>query len=318
MGHGGYSYAAHQAITSARANLDAQQVFTQTGVHPLMNPHGVKFRECRDSAEHPEALAICFALDISGSMGDIPDLLARRELPKFMKTLMSCAVSHPQLLFMAFADARCDGTPLQVGQFESTAELIDKWLTLTSLAGQPGSSYSGPLEGGESYELALYFAARHTSVDAFEKRGRKGYLFMTGDEPAYPAVPAETVRITLGEEIQADLPIGDVMTELRQKWNPFFLIPDAARRSVEPYWRGVFGDDVICLEDPADTCAASAAIIALAEDLVHGLDDVAYVLQDGGISAERVGATMKAITPWWERRSGAAPSKPAKQGKKKR
>jgi hypothetical protein len=117
MGHGGYSYAAHQAITSARANLDAQQVFTQTGVHPLMNPHGVRFRECRDSAEHPEALAICFALDISGSMGDIPDLLARKELPKFMKTLMSCAVAHPQLLFMAFADARCESEPRERGEF---------------------------------------------------------------------------------------------------------------------------------------------------------------------------------------------------------
>lgn len=319
MGYGGYSYEAHQAITTARAALPAQKVFTQKGVHPSMNPLGVKLRECRDSPDHPNSVPICFALDVSGSMGDIPRELAQRELPTFMKTLLDTGVADPQVLFTAFCDARYDDTPLQVGQFESTAELMDTWLTRTCLeAVVRGTSYTGKLQGGESYELTLYWIAKHTVHDAWEKRKKKGYLIMTGDEEAYPAVPRETVLKTLGYDIPSDIPIADVMRDVRRAWNPFFLIPDHKRRTVESYWRGVFGDDVICLEDPADTCAASAAIIALAEDLVHGLDDVAYVLQDGGISAERVGATMKAITPWWERRSGAAPSKPAKQGKKKR
>lgn len=40
----------------------------------------------------------------------------------------------------------------------------------------------------ESYELAMYFMARHTSIDCYEKRGKRGYLFMIGDELAYPKV----------------------------------------------------------------------------------------------------------------------------------
>lgn len=38
----------------------------------------------------------------------------------------------------------------------------------------------------ESYTLPWYFAALHTAIDWFEKRGQKGYLFTVGDElPTY-------------------------------------------------------------------------------------------------------------------------------------
>jgi hypothetical protein len=303
MGYGGYSHEAHQAITKARASMSAAQVFTQSGVHPKMNPRGVRMRECRDSAEHPDSLAVCFALDTSGSMGAIPDLLARRELPNFMKTLMDSGVAHPQVLFMAFVDASCDQTPLQVGQFESTAELMDKWLTLTTLAGNEGCAYSGPLRGGESYELALFFAARHTAVDGWEKRQRKGYFFMTGDEDAFPAVPREAVQNVLGYDIQADIPIADVVADVRRTWNPFFLIPDHGRRGVEAYWRGLFGDDVICMETPADTCTVSASLIALSEGLLADLAAVEASLRASGAAPERIASTLRAIEPWYTARA---------------
>jgi hypothetical protein len=300
MGYGGYSYEAHQAITSARANQTASQVFAKGDVHAKMNPKGVRARECRDSAEHPDAVGIVFALDISGSMGDIPDLLARRELPRFMKVLLDCGIAHPQILFMAFADARYDATPLQVGQFESTAELMDQWLTMTSLFnGQRGNAYAGPLQGGESYELALYFAARHTLVDGWEKRQRKGYLFMTGDEEAYPAVPRETVTKVLGYDPQVDVPLPAVMTELRAKWNPFFIIPDQGRRAVEPFWREHFGDNTICLEGAVDTCTASALLVALSEGVVRDLAHAADVLRASGAAEDRTQATIRALTPWY-------------------
>ena len=299
MGYGGYSYEAHQAITTARAAMPAQQVFTQSGVHDKMNPRGVKVRECRDSPDHPESLGICFALDVSGSMGAIPEQLARKELPRFMKTLLDTGTLHPQVLFMAFADARFDVTPLQVGQFESTAELMDKWLTLTCLqAIARGTSYTGPLQGGESYELALWFAAKHTAMDCWEKRQKKGYLFMTGDETGYPAVPRETVSIALGYDIQDDIPMADVMSELRRTWNPFFIIPDHGRRGVEGEWRKHFGNDVICMESPEDTCAVTASLVALCEGQLKDLDAVGRALRDGGMAPKRVKASVDALAPW--------------------
>ena len=124
MGYGSYSYEAHRAITGARTVQPVQQVFAQRACHPLMNPHGVRARESRDSAEHPQSLGIVFALDVTGSMGTIPELLAREALPGFMKLLSEIAVPDPQVLFMTVGDAVGDRAPLQVGQFESTAELM--------------------------------------------------------------------------------------------------------------------------------------------------------------------------------------------------
>lgn len=115
MGYANYSHETHVALTRARAELPTQQVFRQRECHPLMNPRGVRGRESRDSDAHPNSLGIAFALDVTGSMGKIPEALARRELPEFMKILATCQVADPQLLFLAVGDATCDRAPLQVG-----------------------------------------------------------------------------------------------------------------------------------------------------------------------------------------------------------
>lgn len=133
-----------------------------------MNPKGLKVRECRDSAEHPDALGIAFALDVTGSMGDIPHLLAKKELPNLMKLLMACGIADPQVMFMAIGDATSDRAALQVGQFETTAQLMDQWLTWSYLEGGGGGT------GEESYELALYVAAQHTDMDNWVKRKKEG------------------------------------------------------------------------------------------------------------------------------------------------
>jgi len=83
-----------------------------------MNPFGVNARESRDSPAHPKSISIAFALDVTGSMGAIPDLLARKELPTFMKSLLDLGVDDPQVLFLFVGDATSDHGPLQVGQYE--------------------------------------------------------------------------------------------------------------------------------------------------------------------------------------------------------
>ena len=78
MGFGNYSHAAHEALLRDRASIPTQDVFAQRSCHPLMNPNGVRVREARDSADHPNSIGIVFALDVTGSMADIPEMLARK------------------------------------------------------------------------------------------------------------------------------------------------------------------------------------------------------------------------------------------------
>lgn len=293
MGFGNYSHSAHQALIADRATLSRTEMFTQRGCHGLMDPRGLIMRESRDSDEHPNSLGVVFALDVTGSMGDIPELLARQELPKFMKLMTDCKIADPQVLFMAIGDATSDSAPLQVGQFETTAQLMDQWLTWSYLEGGGGGS------GSESYELGFYTLAQHTDLDCWNKRKKRGYLFMTGDELPYPAVSRHQIEALFGEKLDADIPIEEVIAAAAENYHLFFLVPDLQRRrNCEKRWRQLLGDHVICMESAEDTCAVAAAIVGLTEGAMPNIEAVVGVLQANNIEGERIGATIRALQPY--------------------
>lgn len=292
MGYGNYSKAAHDALLKGRTDIPIQQVFQQTNTHPLMNPKGVKLRESRDSQEHPQSMGIVFALDVTGSMGEIPRLLATQQLPIFMKLLMDCQVRDPQLLFMAVGDATSDYAPLQVGQFESTAELMDQWLTWCYLEGHGGG------QGMESYELALYFLATHTDMDCVVKRKKRGYLFMTGDEHPYPILSKHIVDTVIGDRLDDDIPCEEVIAELQKTYVPFFIVPDRTRaKQCERRWRDLLGDHVLVLESPQDICYVTAGAILLSEGQVSSIQQMTDILLKAGMSSSRKGMVAKSLTP---------------------
>lgn len=290
MGYGNYSFTAHAAIAAGRAHQAGTEVFVQRQCHVLMNPKGLKVRECRDSQDHPDSLGIAFALDVTGSMGSIPQMLAKEELPKFMKLITACGIAHPQLMFMAIGDVNSDSAPLQVGQFESTAELMDQWLTWSYLEGGGGGT------GQENYELAFYVSAQHTDMDNMVKRKRKGYLFLTGDELPYPAVSRHHIEALIGDKLDEDIPIEEVIAAAAESYHLFFLIPDAQRgKTVAPRWRELLGDHAIQMESPKDTCTVAAALVGITEGVITDLDALAAILAANGIGHEHVGSTMRAI-----------------------
>jgi hypothetical protein len=295
MGSGYYSHSAHEALLRGRTNIPAQEVFKQSQCHPLMNPKGVRLRESRDGADHPQSLGIVFALDVTGSMGEIPKLMATQQLPTFMKTLLDCQVHDPQLLFMAVGDAINDRAPLQVGQFESTAELMDQWLTWSYLEGGGGGT------GQESYELALYFLAMHTEMDCMAKRNKRGYLFMTGDETPYPSLSKHVVEAIVGDNLDEDLSCEEIVAEVQKSYTPFFIIPDHARaKRCERRWRDLLGDNVLCLDAPVDVCFVTSGAILLNEGRVSTLKDLAALLSKAGMPPDRQGKVVQSLAPFAE------------------
>jgi hypothetical protein len=301
MGYGSYSHEAHLALLSGREGLSRQEMFKQQGCHALMDPKGLKVRESRDAAGHPQALGIAFALDVTGSMGHIPEALAKKELPTFMKLLNECGIPDPQVLFMAVGDATSDRAPLQIGQFETTAELMDQWLTWSFLEGGGGPG------NHESYELVFYALAQHTDLDCWAKRKQRGYLFMTGDELPYPAVSRHQVEALFGEKLEEDLAIEEVIAAAAETYNLFFLIPDLRRRGqCESRWRELLADQVICMESHEDTCAVAAGIVGLTERRLKDLDQLAKILTDQHGSRERIAAVIRALRPYADLLDAAA------------
>jgi hypothetical protein len=295
MGNGNYSLAAHEALLRGRANIPEQQVFTQDKCHPLMNPKGVRLRESRDGSDHPQSLGIVFALDVTGSMGEIPKLMANQQLPNFMKILIECQIRDPQILFMAVGDAVSDTAPLQVGQFESTAELMDQWLTWSFLEGGGGGT------GQESYELGLYFLAMHTEMDCMMKRKKRGYLFLTGDEIPYPSLSKHVVEAIIGDKLDEDLTCEEIVAEVQRSFVPFFIIPDHARaKRCERRWRDLLGDNVICLEAPVDVCFVTAGAILLNEGRASSMKELIALLSNAGMPSDRQSQVVQSLTPFTE------------------
>jgi len=279
-------------MTRARRSKSRREVFKQSRCHDLMNPHGVRQRESRDSPDHPLSLGIVFALDVSGSMGDIPARLATHTLPAFMQALLDAGVADPQVLFMAVGHAVSDSAPLQVGQFESSAPLMDQWLTRMYLEGGGGG-------GNESYELAMYFGARHTEMDCWVRRGRRGYFFITGDEPPNSHVSRRQVKGLIGDDLDDDIPIAAIIEELQQTFEPFYLIPDPGRaKHVQRQWRDLLGDRVVVMASPDDTSHVAAALVALLEAAQPDLPAVIERLKAAGLPPERAGAVAHAVAPF--------------------
>lgn len=261
MGFGNYSHEAHLALTRGRSAA-AAPVFTQAQAHPLLSPKNTR-RECRDSADHPDTLGIVFALDVTGSMGRIPAALASATLPTFMASLEAARITDPQLCFMAIGHP-ADRSPLQVGQFESTAALIDGWLTRLHLEG-------GGVGKHEGYELGMWYAAQHMALDCVEKRGRRGFLFLTVDTLPNPALSRLDAARILGETLEHDVPIRDVIDVLQRRFEPFVLIAPGSARGVERAWRDLLGDRVVLLQHHEDVAHVAAGLIALLEGAAASL-----------------------------------------------
>ncbi|UKY48633.1 hypothetical protein [Streptomyces inhibens] len=260
--------------------------------HASLDPKGLTTRESRDSDEHPTSLAISVIFDVTGSMRSVPRVLQTKLPELFGLLLRKGYVAHPQILFGAVGDATCDRVPLQLGQFESDNRMDDD-LGNILLEGGGGGQMT------ESYELALYAMARHTSIDCHEQRGRRGYLFLIGDEMPYGKVKAREVRAVFGDHLTEDIPLTTILAEVRQKFDVYFIVPAGATHvgntAVLGTWRKLLGQNVIELDDLGAVCETLALTIGLGEeaiDLAAGLDDLADIGSDAGESVGKALATL--------------------------
>lgn len=248
MGHGSYSYTS-RSLKAKNLGYDTKsssEIFKQRSVNNAMDPNGVTLRESRDSKEHPNSVPVVLALDVTGSMGSIPHFLVKEGLPNLMDSVIKGGCADPQVLFMGIGDHECDGAPLQIGQFESSDELLDKWLTDLWIEGGGGGNE------GESYLLAWFFASRYTSTDHFEKRGKKGILFTIGDEPTLKNLSVSTQKHIMGTGQYSEVSCAELLDKAREKFEVFHLHLLQGHHGNQQYvkdgWKQLMGDNVIFVQ----------------------------------------------------------------------
>lgn len=237
----------------------AKEIFKNDDLHKDMSPYGVAIRESRDSEDHPESIPIIIGLDVTGSMDRIPHHFVKDGLPTMVSSLIEAGIKHPQILFMAIGDHLRDRAPLQVGQFESSDELLDKWLTSVYLEGGGGGN------GGESYSLAHYFAAYHTAHDHFEKRGGKGFLFTIGDEPVHQKIGQTELREIMGDNEPGVGTVTDLINKAKERYEVFHLHVKEGSNGTDPRvikgWQNLLNENCLVVDDHREISKIIASTI---------------------------------------------------------
>lgn len=265
-------------------------------VHETLDPKGA-FRESRDSDDHPEATPVTVAFDVTGSMALVPRLLLER-LPRLFGLLGTKGyLEHPHLMFAAIGDSHTDRVPLQVGQWESDNR-ADEQLTNILLEGQGGGTAQ------EGYELFGYFMARHTETDAWEKRARKGYVFIIGDEMAYDMVDPGRASAIIGDTLEGPIASEAIFAELRDRFEVFYLMPQGSTYYTQfagktnphvEHWRTLLGpQNVVLVPDTNGIAEVIASMIGVAEGAVD-LDDIDSDLREVGATDEDVANVRSAL-----------------------
>lgn len=237
------SYATHTK------GKDRSTVFAARGLKTDLDPARIAVRESVDSDANPRSTPIIVALDVTGSMGDIPHQLIQGNLGTLMEELLDRKpVSDPHLMFMGVGDVTCDRAPFQVTQFEADIRIADQLREIYLEGGGGGNRY-------ESYNLPWYFAAMKTSVDSVAKRNKKGFLFTIGDEEPPADLTRSQQERVFGSSAERDFSNRDLLEMAERNYHVFHVIVEQGSHfrghgdRVLKGWRDLLGQRALRLSD---------------------------------------------------------------------
>lgn len=274
MGSGTFNAASYKAAAATRAAIgEADFAYTQTQRYvprdmrkaaDVLNVYGVKLRESRDSDEHPESTPIVTLFDVTGSMKRVPEILQKQLGELFGILERGDYVKDPQIMVGAIGDDVYDSVPIQVGQFESDNR-VDEQLRQIFLEGGGGG------DKREGYALAAHFINTRVKTDAWEKRQKKGYVFIIGDELNKDALYSSSISKWLGDDDTGEnISVDHVYEELKKKWEVFYILPNMTGYyndpEIERHWEGILGERFMKLHDPNEIAEFIATTVATHEE----------------------------------------------------
>jgi len=251
MGSGRWDSDSWKTYATSRSydTKKVEEIFARS-MDPSLDPKGVLIRESRDSDDNANSNALIIALDVTGSMGMVLDVMAKTGLNTLVTEIHNRKpVADPHIMAMGIGDVEAgDRAPLQVTQFEADLRIAEQLEKIFLEKGGGGNHY-------ESYALAWYFAAMHTSIDCFEKRNKKGYIFTIGDEKPTPYLRKQDIERVLGTSPQSDLNIKEILSLASRQWEIFHLIVEEGsyarshRDLVINAWQDLLGQNALLLPD---------------------------------------------------------------------
>ena len=244
MGYGSYKAKDWDKLRNSRginSSSSVNDIFRNKEVDPKYNPRNINVRESRDSADSPESTPIIIGFDDTGSMGYLAQEIAQNSLNKTLTEIYDKnPVTNPHVMCAAIGNAG-DVGPLQVTQFEADIKIVEQLLDLWI-----------PLRGcGDSGDpLIWYFAAKHTSIDSWEKRGKKGFLFTIGDDSIKGHIYCHYFNDIFGDELKGSyLEIEDILDMAQEKYHVFHIITKPLKSDVLDKWLNLLPNSTAIVDE---------------------------------------------------------------------
>ena len=246
MGYSSYSSMSRTSYASSIQDKQQSEIFHHS-LHETMSPKDMTIRECRDSNTHPNTIPIIIGLDVTGSMGYIPEHIIKNSLTDIIENIILAGIPDPSILFLAIGDHISDNVPIQIGQFESGDSELAMWLERTYIEGRGGGNDK------ESYLLAWYVANNFIVTDHWEQRMQKGILITIGDERTHKEL--NHVDKIFGKGQSTDTKI--LLTDTKEKWEVFHIhandgsypITTASGKRVIDSWSKLLGQRALVTQD---------------------------------------------------------------------
>ena len=292
MGNARWSPDDWDSYATTTKGKDRATVFASRTLSNDLDPKNIAVRESVDSVANPHSTPIIVALDVTGSMGMIPQQLVQGNLGTLMKELLDRRpVSDPHLMFMGVGDVTSDRAPLQVTQFEADLKIADQ-LRAIYLEGGGGGNFS------ESYNLPWYFAAMKTSIDSMAKRKKKGFLFTIGDEEPPQDLTTDQQKKVFGSSAERSFTNRELLELAERNYHVFHVVVEQGSHfrsygdRVMGKWCDLLGQRVIRLSDY--TCLAEVIVSTI--QAIEGTDSATVSGSWSGDTSLVVAHALKGLT----------------------
>ena len=223
MGHGSYKASDWEKLRNSKGIntlSSASDIFGQNTFSDKYDPRYISMRESCDSEDSPNSTPIILAFDVTGSMGYLAAEIGKNSLNKTATELYDKQpVSNPHIMCAAITNPDTAPGGLQVTQFEADIRVVEQLLELK--VGFGGNRYSFD-------SLVWYFAANHTDIDSYKKRGKKGVIITIGDEicggDQGEILTKEQIKKVFDDDVDRDLPLREVFDMASEKYEIFHIV----------------------------------------------------------------------------------------------
>ena len=148
----------------------------------------------------------------------------------------------------------------------------------------------------------------HTSIDCFEKRGKKGYLFTVGDEEVPRGLSREHIETVCGDKLQADLSLDDMLDMATKMYHVYHIMVEEGSHfkygrgdATIKGWTNLLGQRAIKLSDHTKLSEVIVSTIQLNEGMepdaiIDSWDGSTSIVVkraiDGMVTAEKSGGIV--------------------------